>query len=164
VIALLLGVFGLTGLTGLLAWFARPGAKMIPMVTAKRIIFPIAGGATTSAYGMRDDPLDRGHQRFHPGTDFKAATGTPVLAPEDGEITRIAPNNGGAGNMVVMQGQDGRSWTFMHLSAFYAGKGKVRQGQPIAASGATGNITGPHLHLELRVNGQRVDPMTVFTG
>lgn len=163
-IALLLGVFGLTGLTGLLAWFSRPGAKMIPMAP-KRIIFPIAGGATTSAYGMRDDPLDRGHQGFHPGTDFKAATGTPVLAPEDGEITRIASNNGGAGNMVVMQGQNGRSWTFMHLSAFYAGKGtRVVQGQPIAASGATGDITGPHLHLELRVNGKRVDPMTVFTG
>jgi len=129
------------------------------------LIMPISGTKVRSSYGMRDDPMNRGHQRMHSGVDLSAKTGTPVLAPESGTITRIAPDNGSAGNMMVLSGSQGRVWTFMHLSSFNAAKDEpVSQGQTIAYSGATGGVTGPHLHLELRINGSKVDPMTVLSG
>jgi hypothetical protein len=129
------------------------------------LIMPISGTKVRSGYGMRDDPMNRGHQRMHSGVDLSAKTGTPVLAPESGTITRIAPNNGNAGNMMVMSGTQGRVWTFMHLDSFNASNGDaISQGQVIAYSGATGGVTGPHLHLELRINGSKVDPMTVLSG
>lgn len=129
------------------------------------LIMPISGAKVRSGYGMRDDPLNRGHERMHSGVDLSAKTGTPVMAPESGIITNIKPNNGNAGNMMVMSGSEGRSWTFMHLDSFKASKGdEVSQGQVIAYSGATGGVTGPHLHLELRINGSKVDPMTVLSG
>lgn len=129
------------------------------------LIMPISGTKVRSGYGMRDDPMNRGHERMHSGVDLSAKTGTPVMAPESGIITSIKPNNGNAGNMMVMSGSEGRSWTFMHLDSFKASKGdEVSQGQVIAYSGATGGVTGPHLHLELRINGAKVDPMTVLSG
>lgn len=129
------------------------------------LIMPISGAKIRSGYGMRDDPLNRGHERMHSGVDLSARTGTPVVAPESGIITSIKSNNGNAGNMMVMSGSEGRSWTFMHLDSFKASEGEqVSQGQVIAYSGATGGVTGPHLHLELRINGSKVDPMTVLSG
>jgi murein DD-endopeptidase MepM/ murein hydrolase activator NlpD len=136
-----------------------------PLPESSGFIMPISGAEVRSEYGMRDDPMNRGHQRMHSGVDLSARTGTPVLAPESGVITRIAPDNGRAGNMMVLSGSDGRAWTFMHLSSFNAKKDEtVSQGQVIAYSGATGGVTGPHLHLELSINGSKVNPMTVLPG
>ncbi|GLS83461.1 peptidoglycan DD-metalloendopeptidase family protein [Paraferrimonas haliotis] len=99
--------------------------------------------------------------RPHNGVDFATPVGTPVLAPADG-VVRTVTNHRFAGRYVVIQHGDRYRTRFLHLSRALVSPGQtVRQGQVIARSGATGRITGPHLHYELHVNGRPVDPLKV---
>lgn len=120
---------------------------------------PISGSRITSGYGMRMHPIKR-TRMMHRGVDISAPEGTPVVAPESGIIKAIRPNNDGAGNTIYLEGGEGRIWIFMHLSSFSVNTGDaVQAGQELAKSGKTGRATGPHLHFELKINGQHVDPM-----
>lgn len=137
--------------------------KKKKLSSSSNVISPISGTRVTSSYGMRIHPIQK-IRKMHKGVDLRAAEGTQIVAPENGKITNIRPNNGGAGNTLYLAGSDGREWIFMHLSSFKVQKGDiVEQGQEIARSGATGNVTGPHLHLELKINGSHVDPLSVFS-
>lgn len=103
--------------------------------------------------------------RAHRGVDYGAPTGTPVLATGDGRIRSIG-RNGGYGNTVVLKHGGQYSTLYAHLSGFKNGlkKGsKVKQGEVIGYVGATGLVTGPHLHYEFRVNGQHRNPLTYET-
>jgi len=103
--------------------------------------------------------------RAHRGVDYGAPTGTPVLATGDGRIHSIG-RNGGYGNTVVLKHGGQYSTLYAHLSGFKKGLGKgskVKQGEVIGYVGATGLVTGPHLHYEFRVNGQHRNPLTYET-
>ncbi|MFJ5731117.1 aggregation-promoting factor C-terminal-like domain-containing protein [Streptomyces paradoxus] len=100
----------------------------------------------------------------HTGLDFPAPTGTPVHAVADGQVTGAA-SGGPYGNHVIVSHGGGLASLYAHLSKILTSVGKgVRQGQTIGNVGATGNVTGPHLHLEARLNGRAVDPMSYLSG
>jgi murein DD-endopeptidase MepM/ murein hydrolase activator NlpD len=101
--------------------------------------------------------------RAHKGTDFAAPIGTPVRATADGVVTFVGQQTG-YGNVIMLK-HDGRySTVYAHLSRFAPDMrdgGRIRQGETIGYVGQTGWATGPHLHYELRVDGEPRDPLTV---
>jgi len=101
--------------------------------------------------------------RAHKGTDYAAATGTPIRATGDGKII-FAGRKGGFGNCIVIQHGQGYETLYGHLSKFGKSVGngtRVSQGQVIGYVGMTGLASGPHLHYEFHVNGQVRNPVTV---
>ncbi|OEY66530.1 OapA family protein [Marinobacter sp. X15-166B] len=101
--------------------------------------------------------------RAHKGTDYAAATGTPIKATGDGRVIHVG-RKGGYGNTVVLQHGNNITTLYAHMSKY--GRGiksgtRVKQGQIIGYVGATGLATGPHLHYEFRVNGTHRNPVTV---
>lgn len=95
----------------------------------------------------------------HNGTDFATPTGTKIVAPGDGIVSMVTDHRY-AGKYVVIEHGNKYRTRYLHLSKALVHKGqRVSRGQVIALSGATGRITGPHLHYEFHVNGRPVDPM-----
>jgi phage-related protein len=99
----------------------------------------------------------------HTGLDFPAAVGKAVHAVANGQIAS-ARSGGPYGNHILINHGHGLQSLYAHLSAMVKKAGAVQAGQTIGRVGATGNVTGPHLHLEARVNGKPVDPMPYLTG
>lgn len=98
----------------------------------------------------------------HGGTDFKAAPGTVVFAPADG-VVALAAGQYFAGNAVYLDHGDGLISMSFHLSALLVKNGeRVKRGQPIGKVGATGRVTGPHLHFGARWRGAKVDPQLLL--
>lgn len=96
----------------------------------------------------------------HNGTDFGIPTGTPVVAIGDGEVVMVR-NHPYAGNYVVVKHDNTYSTRYLHLSKFLVKKGqRVLKGQKLGLSGATGRVTGPHLHFELLVRNRPVNAMS----
>jgi murein DD-endopeptidase MepM/ murein hydrolase activator NlpD len=115
---------------------------------------------TTSGYGWRKDPLGHG-RKFHSGVDLRAAYGTEVPAAAAGEVT-FAGEQGGYGTMVVVRHEDGFETRYAHLSSTAVQAGdRVDAGQAVGRVGSSGRSTGPHLHFEVRRNGQQLDPAAV---
>ncbi|WP_448563570.1 murein hydrolase activator EnvC family protein [Trichothermofontia sp.] len=122
-----------------------------------RLIYPI-NAPITSDFGWRVHPI-LGTERFHTGTDFGADYGTPIVAAAPGTVI-VADWYGGYGNAVVIDHGGGITTLYGHCSELYVTEGQtVMAGQAIAAVGSTGLSTGPHLHFEVRENGDPVDPM-----
>ncbi|MFE7229867.1 peptidoglycan DD-metalloendopeptidase family protein [Streptomyces sp. NPDC057596] len=112
-------------------------------------------------FGVAGRMWSSGH---HTGLDFPARTGTKVVAVDSGRV-ESATSGGPYGNHVLVQHGGGLASLYAHMSAMAARAGEsIRQGARIGSVGATGNVTGPHLHLEARVNGRAVDPMPYLTG
>jgi murein DD-endopeptidase MepM/ murein hydrolase activator NlpD len=98
--------------------------------------------------------------RPHKGIDIAAATGEPILAPAKGVVHFSGSRSGGYGNMVEIDHGFGYVTRFAHCSKLLVKKGEtVERGQVIAEVGSTGITTGPHLHYEVEVDGQQVDPL-----
>jgi murein DD-endopeptidase MepM/ murein hydrolase activator NlpD len=122
---------------------------------------PVKGAAITSTFGWRVHPIF-GDRRLHAGIDFAANTGTPVVAAADGTVL-YASWMSGYGNTVIIDHGGSIATLYAHNSAIAVSVGaKVRRGQRLATSGATGNVTGPHVHFEVRVGGNPVDPLGYF--
>ena len=121
--------------------------------------WPLAdGGRVSSHFGERRHPT-LGTVREHHGLDVAAPKGTPVFAAADGVVTR-AEEAGAYGLLVEVDHGDGIVTRYAHQSAIDVAVGDtVRQGDRIGAVGSTGRSTGPHLHLEVRVEGEPVDPV-----
>lgn len=114
-------------------------------------------GVITSSYGYRTHPV-LGYSRLHSGTDFGAASGTPIVAA-DGGVVVTAGWLGGYGNTVVVSHGGGMATLYAHQSRLAVGTGtRVSRGQVIGYVGSTGMSTGPHLHFEVRINGATTDP------
>jgi murein DD-endopeptidase MepM/ murein hydrolase activator NlpD len=119
-------------------------------------------GRILSTYGSRSDPFS-GEGAFHTGVDLSAPEGTPVHAAADGVVIH-AEWSGRYGKMVVVDHGNGMQTYYAHLSRFYAVPGQeTRQGQVIGYSGATGRVTAPHLHYEVRVGGTPINPYPYLT-
>jgi murein DD-endopeptidase MepM/ murein hydrolase activator NlpD len=119
---------------------------------------PIANPQITSTFGYRIHPI-YGDRRLHAGIDFRAPTGTTLLAAAGGEVV-FAGWKSGYGNTTIIDHGGGLATLYAHQSELDVREGQeVLRGRRIGLSGATGNVTGPHLHFEVRVNGTPVDPM-----
>ncbi len=120
----------------------------------------------TSSFGMRRHPI-LGFTRMHQGVDFAAREGAPVLAAADGVVTE-AGLHGGYGNLLRIRHAGGWATGYAHLSSFAPGVGPgvtVTRGQVVGFVGHTGLATGPHLHYEVSLDGEKLDPMkTPFGG
>ena len=127
-----------------------------------------AGNLTlTSAFGYRMHPIDL-VPHSHTGIDVSAAGGTPIYAAKGGQVIMSEYGSGvnwSYGNFVVIDHGDGTTTLYAHMSSRAVSEGQlVTQGQTIGYVGNTGNSKGNHLHFEVRVNGQRVDPEGCFPG
>ncbi|WP_354379039.1 M23 family metallopeptidase [Streptomyces sp. PvR034] len=127
-----------------------------------------AGGYAlpTSAYTLTSHYGDAGSMwssGMHTGLDFAAPTGTPVKAVHDGKIIS-AGWSGSYGYRIVLQLSDGTEVWYCHLSSMSVTSGTVSTGETIGRVGATGNVTGPHLHLEVRTDGATRDPLAWLQG
>ena len=95
----------------------------------------------------------------HTGVDFAATKGTSILAYKSGTVTR-ASWNGGYGMCIEIQHSNGEKTRYAHCSGYNVSVGQtVSQGQVIGYVGSTGNSTGPHLHFEIMINGNFVNPL-----
>ena len=121
-----------------------------------RFVFP-ANGNISSGFGNRVHPI-LGYSRFHAGIDFAASQGTPIYAADSGQVI-FSGWYGGYGQTVIVDHGGGLSTLYAHASRVLVSEGQaVQQGQAIAAVGSTGLSTGPHLHFEVRQNGNPVNP------
>ena len=113
-------------------------------------------GVVTSPYGLRWGGTD-----FHPGMDIANDMGTPIVATADGVVEYAGWNSGGYGNMVDIDHGNGIMTRYGHASQVVVSTGQqVKRGQLIAYMGSTGFSTGPHVHYEVHVHGQRVNPIS----
>ncbi len=149
------------------AFRPEPGASFAclddagSVATVAGMIPPVKGGRLTSRFGMRVHPVLK-YERLHKGIDWGAPRGTPVLAVAPGTVS-FAGVASGYGNYVKIAHDASTTTAYAHLDGFdpalKTGE-KVLQGQRVGFLGNTGLSTGPHLHFELYVGGQPVDPLT----
>lgn len=123
-------------------------------------IYPGDSTLITSDFGMRIHPIT-GQYKGHTGTDFNGWWGGNVYASESGTVIISSYGwNGGYGNYIVIDHGGGYSTLYAHNSELLVSVGQeVTQGQVIAKVGSTGMSTGPHIHFEIRINGDPVNPM-----
>jgi murein DD-endopeptidase MepM/ murein hydrolase activator NlpD len=115
-------------------------------------------GVVTSGFGFRRLSANSHRGRLHKGMDIAAPIGTPILAPADGKVV-FAGTKGGYGNTVIIDHGDHVHTLFAHISFIEVSEGEtVKKGQEISRVGITGHSTGPHLHYEVRIDGQPVNP------
>jgi murein DD-endopeptidase MepM/ murein hydrolase activator NlpD len=116
------------------------------------------GGVVTSKFGYRRHPIT-GRRSMHKGIDIAAKHGTDIVAMADG-IVIFSGWKGGYGKIVEVRHANGLETRYAHNSANLVNEGDmVRKGQVIAKLGSTGRSTGPHIHFEVRRNGEAVNPM-----
>ena len=121
---------------------------------------PLEFSRISSGFSMRFHPVLQ-KWRAHLGTDFAAPTGTPARTVGDGVVTFAGVQNG-YGNVVFIKHRNNHETVYAHLSKILVRNGqRVTQSDTIGLVGSTGWSTGPHLHLEFRVNGTQQDPMTM---
>ncbi len=120
------------------------------------LTYPVQG-VVTSPFGWRIHPI-LGYEKFHSGIDFGADYGTPIYAAQGGVVI-LAEWYGGYGNTIVIDHGNGITTLYAHCDSVYVQPGdRIVQGQPIGEVGSTGFSTGPHLHFELRAQGEPIDP------
>ncbi|HEY9627628.1 MAG TPA: peptidoglycan DD-metalloendopeptidase family protein [Coleofasciculaceae cyanobacterium] len=123
-----------------------------------KIAFP-SDGEITSTFGYRMHPI-LGYNRFHAGIDFGVDYGSPIHAADAGMVI-FAGWYGGYGQAVIIDHGKNITTLYAHTSEMYVSEGQaVQRGQTIAAVGSSGLSTGPHLHFEVRVSGEPVDPLS----
>jgi murein DD-endopeptidase MepM/ murein hydrolase activator NlpD len=139
---------------GRTGWFDGSPAPQV----SSGLMAPVAG-RITSGFGYRYHPILH-FSRLHAGIDFGATWGSPIVAAAEGQVVG-AGYAGGYGRQVRIAHAGGIVTTYSHMSSIIASPGlPVRQGQVIGYVGSSGLSTGPHLHFEVRINGQPVNPLT----
>lgn len=126
----------------------------MPKINGIKLATKPISGTITSRYGVSSNI----RKSTHTGLDIAATTGTPIKVVSDGTVTS-ASYNGAYGNLVKVSHGNGVETWYAHTSKMYVTVGQtVKAGEVIAAVGSTGNSTGPHLHFEIRINGEHVNP------
>ncbi|MDQ3474121.1 MAG: peptidoglycan DD-metalloendopeptidase family protein [Acidobacteriota bacterium] len=121
-------------------------------------IWPVAG-TLESGFGGRRNPFGGSSYEFHSGQDIDAEWGAPVIAGANGTVTFSGWQNG-YGQLVVIDHGRGLTTRYGHLSAIAASVGQlIQRGEFLGQVGSTGRSTGPHLHYEVRINDQPVNPL-----
>ena len=144
-------------------WKSVEVAQEVPVpVTGRQAInipsrMPLTTARFTSDYGLRDHPVT-GRRANHKGIDLAAPTGTPIYATADGTID-MAEWYGGYGNFIKIEHGGDLETRYGHMSKLNVSPGQeVKKGDLIGFVGSTGRSTGPHLHYEVRIAGEAVDP------
>lgn len=133
----------------------EPVSQVIAIGTSESLA---TGTFINPSSGRLSSPFGPRWGRFHYGIDIANSTGTPIYAADGGTVTRVA-YAGSYGNLVVIDHGNGYETRYAHCSGFDVVVGQeVSQGQQIARMGSTGRSTGPHLHFEIRLDGQALDP------
>ena len=126
----------------------------LPEINGIKLAVTPISGRISSRYGVSSSI----RSSRHTGLDIAATRGTPIKVVADGTVT-FAKYNGSYGNLVKVDHGNGVETWYAHTNKMYVKVGdKVKAGDVIAAVGSTGNSTGPHLHLEIRINGKHVNP------
>lgn len=134
-----------------------------PGPVMRQIVFsaPVRGYAINSPYGLRKLAIEA-RARAHKGVDIAAPKGTTVFTAAEGRVVRTGYDAGGYGNFIEVRHPNGLSTVYGHLSRIDVASGDaVAPGQRIGLVGSTGYSTGPHLHFEVRRNGDQVNPTRV---
>lgn len=122
-------------------------------------IWPTASHAVSSRFGWRPAPCG-GCSTNHRGIDIPVGTGTNVYASASGQVVRRQWDTGGGGNYIRLDHSESASTVYLHLSGYVAALGQyVMRGNHIGESGSSGNVSGPHLHFGVWLNGDYVDPL-----
>lgn len=122
---------------------------------------PIEGASIASPFGYRVNPMGGFGDELHTGTDYAGACGTPVLSSRAGTVVESGWHAYGGGQRIVVDHGGGLETSYNHLSVLGVNVGaEVSKGQNLGAVGSTGNSTGCHLHFELLVDGEKVDPQS----
>jgi len=117
---------------------------------------------TASGFGLRIHPIYK-IIKFHAGMDFTAPSGTDVYATGNGVINAVLSSRRGLGNHIILDHGFGYSSVYAHLDGFNVRKGqKVQRGDVIGFVGNTGMSVAPHLHYEIKLNGENVDPINYY--
>jgi len=141
---------------------ARGISAAYPSAGTALTVLPVQA-RRTSPFGHRPDPID-GTMDFHTGLDLGAHAGAAVKAAGGGKVVR-ASDAGGYGNLVIIDHGHGLETRYAHLQGFSVKVGDVvNAGDVVGQVGATGRVTGPHLHFEVRRDGQPVDPSGEING
>jgi len=122
-----------------------------------QMVMPVSGGIS-SGFGYRIHPIFH-VRKFHTGVDISAGYGAPIRAADGGRVI-YATWMSGYGNTSIIDHGNGISTLYAHQSRILIGGGAVTKGQVIGYVGSTGYSTGPHLHFEVRVNGNPVNPLS----
>ncbi|MET0308976.1 MAG: M23 family metallopeptidase [Sphingomonas sp.] len=141
-------------------WFDASGRSVVRALMRT----PVDGARITSKFGMRFHPILK-FLKLHGGIDFAAPTGTPIYASGSGVLEFAGPK-GPNGNFVKIRHDNGWETLYLHMNRFMPGivtGARVSQGQQIGEVGTTGRSTGPHLHYEVHIDGEKVDPLSIQT-
>jgi len=123
-----------------------------------KILWPVKYGKITSKFGNRTHPVLKS-LKFHRGVDIAVSIGTPVYSGIKGRVT-FAGRKGNYGNLVEIEGNDGIKVRYAHLNSIDVVTGqKVSDGEKVAETGNTGMSTGPHLHYEIIIDENPVNPL-----
>ena len=139
---------------------AQSAGSITRAASAGSLAAPLEQLTSSSPFGYRVSPITGGSGEFHRGQDYAAQCGTAVRASASGTVTFAGWHPYGGGNRVVIDHGNGLETTYNHLSSSSVQVGqKVSRDSTIAMSGSTGASTGCHLHFEVMVNGNVVDPL-----
>lgn len=153
-----LEIYNFTPESGVTDFFNPKGES----VRKALLLTPIDGARITSDFGMRMHPI-LGYSKMHKGLDFGAPTGTPIYAGGDGVIVTLGPQ-GPYGKYIQIRHNSEYATAYAHMSRFAKGLAvgsRVRQGDVIGYVGATGRVTGPHLHYEVLAAGNQINPRSI---
>lgn len=156
------------------AFFTRYFTKVTPLLLLFPLLFCVSCATTRSFTPISDIPSlwptpkshtitseigKRANGHYHAGIDIAAPKKSPVIATAAGTVTYAARNDGGYGKLVIIDHGNNLETRYAHLYRIKTKRGKhVKRGQVIGKVGKTGNATGFHLHYEIRIKGQPVDP------
>ena len=143
------------------AFTDEEAAPLADSPAAVAAVAPLESGILTSGYGDRVHPID-GTQEFHTGVDIAAPSGTPLLAPYDGEVVEVGENDR-LGKFVRLRHGDGIEIVYGHCEAITVSQGaSICAGEQVALVGSTGVSTGSHVHIRVSIDGNTCDPAALL--
>lgn len=157
----------ITALSGI---YLPSDAQAVPLIGSvgqqinSNFVYPVMGPRTSSSFGARWHPVKKKVKRHHHGVDLAAPKGSIIRAIADGQIIYSDPL-GGYGNLIVIKHANGLTSHYGHCDKTRVSVGRaVRAGDIIGTVGSSGLSTGPHLHFEIRQDGQPKHPEQVLPG